>query len=250
MLLAVAVLFIPQLIEWKMIYGKYLTIPQGSDFFSWPPSYMPNVLFSTNHGWFVWTPITFISVAGLLYGARRQPAIGISLLIAIALQVALIGSLTISWSGSWSFGSRMLTACVPIVALGLAFWLYETSQSVRTIVVVGVCLCAIYTLIFAVQYRLDMVPKDDRLTAQELLVDKIFFHRALNRHYNYSKARAELDRSNLKRAIEIAELSGKRYGLDRKHLVFLIKAYEQKGDLEAMKKAQEELQALLDSRLF
>jgi hypothetical protein len=250
MLLAVAVLFVPQLIEWKVIYGKYLTIPQGSSFFAWPPRYVLNVLFSTRHGLFVWTPITFIGVAGLLYGARRKPAIGISLLIAIALQVALNGSLPTNWHGNWSFGIRYLTACIPIVALGLAFWLYETSQRIRTVVVVGVCLCAIYTLIFAVQFRLDIVPKDDRLTVQELLVDKIFFYRALNRHYNYSKARSELDRSNLERAIEIAELSGKRYGLDRKHLKVLIEAYEQKGNLEAMKKAQKKLQALLDSRLF
>jgi hypothetical protein len=251
MLLAVAVLFVPQLIEWKVIYGKYLTIPQGPDFISLPPRYVLNVLFSTRHGWFVWTPITLIGVIGLLYGARRQPAIGISLSIAIALQVALIGSLSTNWSGKGiSFGIRMLTVCIPIVALGLAFWLFEMSQRVRTVVVVGVFLCALYTLIFAVQFRFDMLPKDDRLTVQELLIDKVFFYQALNRHYNYSKARVELKRSNLERAIEITELSGKRYGLDRKHLRVLIKAYEQKGDLEAVKKAQKKLQALLDSRLF
>jgi hypothetical protein len=33
-------------------------------------------------------------------------------------------------------------------------------------------------------------------------------------------------------------------------LKVLIEAYEQKGNLEAMKKAQKKLQALLDSRLF
>jgi uncharacterized protein YqgQ len=95
-----------------------------------------------------------------------------------------------------------------------------------------------------------MVPKSDRLTVQEILIDKIFFHRALHRHHSYLKARAELEQLNVKKAREIAEFAGKRYGFNRKLLTVLIETYVQENNAQAIERVQKELQTLLDSRLF
>jgi hypothetical protein len=64
------------------------------------------------------------------------------------------------------------------------------------------------------------------------------------------KARAELEQLNVKKAREIAEFAGKRYGFNRKLLTVLIETYVQENNAQAIERVQKELQTLLDSRLF
>ena len=88
---------LPQFIQWKVIYGRYMTIPQGSGFLEFPPWFIPNVLLSTRHGWFTWTPIAVVCVIGLLYGCYRVRTIFIPLITVLFLEVAVIGSLPAHW---------------------------------------------------------------------------------------------------------------------------------------------------------
>ena len=90
-----------------------LHIPQGKDFLHFPPQYMHLVLFSTNHGWFIWTPITALGVLGLFYGARKSAAFYWPCLLVNFLEVAVMGSMPTNWHNSESFGIRSLTSCVP-----------------------------------------------------------------------------------------------------------------------------------------
>ena len=115
-----ALCWVPQIAEWKVIYGRLFTIPQGKDFLHFPPQYMHLVLFSTNHGWFIWTPITALGVLGLFYGARKATAFYWPCLLVIFLEVAVMGSMPTNWHNSESFGIRSLTSCVPLIALGVA----------------------------------------------------------------------------------------------------------------------------------
>jgi len=81
------------------------------------PYYMHLVLFSTNHGWFVWTPITALGVLGLFYGARKATAFYRPCILVIFLEVAVMGSMPTNWHNSESFGIRSLTSCVPLIGL-------------------------------------------------------------------------------------------------------------------------------------
>jgi len=178
---AAAVCWIPQVAEWKVIYGRFFTIPQGPDFLHIPPQYMQLVLFSTNHGWFIWTPITALGVLGLLYGARKATAFYWPCLLVIFLEVGVMGSMPTNWHNSESFGIRSLTSCVPLIGLGVATLLRDLGPGFKVIVTGLVALCAIYTILFAVQYRLDLVPKVGTLTTQELLWDKFSLRQAYRR---------------------------------------------------------------------
>jgi hypothetical protein len=178
---AAAVCWIPQVTEWKVIYGRFFTIPQGPDFLHIPPQYMRLVLFSTNHGWFIWTPITALGVLGLLYGARKATAFYWPCLLVIFLEVGVMGSMPTNWHNSESFGIRSLTSCVPLIGLGVATLLRDLGPGLKVIVTGLVALCAIYTILFAVQYRLDLVPKVGTLTTQELLWDKLSLRQAYRR---------------------------------------------------------------------
>src|SRR5262249_25674896 len=122
--------WIPQVWQWKMIYGKFLTIPQGGGIFSFPPAHVLQVLFSSQNGWFIWTPITLLGVAGLCAGAVKSSRTYIPWLIVLTLQVAVVGSVWF-WSGIESFGARYLASDTPLVALGLMTLLSLVAARIR-----------------------------------------------------------------------------------------------------------------------
>src|SRR5262249_17642843 len=63
----VALCWIPQLMEWKAIYGKWLANPYGS-VLAIPPPWLGQVMFSSQNGWFFWTPLALAGVLGMIVG--------------------------------------------------------------------------------------------------------------------------------------------------------------------------------------
>ena len=179
-----ALCWVAQIAEWKVIYGRLFTIPQGKDFLHFPPQFMHLVLFSTNHGWFIWTPITALGVLGLFYGARKATSFYWPCLLVIFLEVAVMGSMPTNWHNSESFGIRSLTSCVPLIALGVATLMRDLGRAFQAGLVGLIALCAVYTTLFAVQYRLDLVPKVGTLTTSEVLWDKLLLRQAYRRTHH------------------------------------------------------------------
>lgn len=241
---------VPQFIQWKTIYGRYVTNPHGGDSIQFPPWFAPNVLFSTRHGWFIWTPIVALCVLGLLYGCYRAHRVFVPLTTVLLLEVALVGSLAKNWDAGQAFGMRMLTCSLSIVGLGL-LWLVHVARR-RALVSLGVAVvaCMLYTFLFAVQYRMDLLPKRDWLTSDELLRDKIFLKQAYERQKQVRLANALLDEGRPDRAIEALESAQRRYGDSRFLLQSLIESYRVTGKQQEAGQARQRLQALLDRRLY
>ena len=133
-----------------------------------PPRFILNVLFSTEHGWFLWTPITLIGVSGLVYGSfaavRGTRNLYWPWLVVILLEVAVIGSMPYNWHCMDSFSIRSLTSCVPLVAFGIAVLL----QKLQICFQAGSLWCygVLYGFtqtIFAAQFRLDLIPRQGTL---------------------------------------------------------------------------------------
>jgi len=248
-----AAVLVPQFVQWKIIYGSYFTIPQGRGFLKFPPVHLGQVLFSTHHGWFVWTPLTLLGSLGLLWGCwRRRRAAWVCgpVLAALTLQCLLVGCLRYNWHGHHSFSIRMLTSSIPFVALGLVMWFVLSGRWVRRLAVVLGAGCVIWSLIFALEFRLDLIPKDGRLTLGELVGDKIFLRSLWQRSQAASAARAALDEGKPRAAIETALRARARFGVSRDLLAVLAQAYQRLGQADKESAAREELQKLLDSRLY
>lgn len=182
---AACVWWIPQIAQWRIIYGKFLTIPQGSGFLEFPPRFILGVLFSTNHGWFVWTPITLIGIVGLFYGTYRASGGSANYywpwIVVAFLEVAVVGSMPGNWNCMDSFSIRSLTSCLPLVALGVAVLLRCLRPQFRMALSVAIVFCMAYSTIFAAQFRLDLIPRNGTLTMSQLLWDKVFFKAAYRR---------------------------------------------------------------------
>jgi hypothetical protein len=84
----------------------------------WRAPHVGGLLFSSNGGLLAWTPVAWLSLAGLALMLRRERWLGLQLLATLALGVYLLAS-TPTWSAGWSFGARRLTEAYPLLALGL-----------------------------------------------------------------------------------------------------------------------------------
>ncbi|MGA8595369.1 MAG: hypothetical protein WB676_11560 [Bryobacteraceae bacterium] len=247
---SIPIMLIPQFLEWKRIYGSYLVVPQGRDFLVFPPSFVLHVLFSSQHGWFIWTPVVAIGTAGLLYYWRRFSALCSALLAGVVLQILMCGSLPTSWDGGASFGIRMLTNCIPAIGIGIALFVFFGSLRCIGIITAAGFLFSAYTFLFAIQYRLDLIPKGDRLTFQELLLDKLNLRSALQRKRAYITANMMLKTGETNAAIEIARAALGSNPTDRNLLSLLNEAYTRNGDSAGRDMVRAKLQSLADSRLW
>jgi hypothetical protein len=117
--LAFLVVFLPQILYWKALYGSAFLIPQGGGYLDWTRPRLEEVLFSSRHGLLSWTPVLWLALAGLPRFIRKAPALGLSLVAAALLTLYVNASVSDWWAGA-SFGSRRFDGALPLFALGLA----------------------------------------------------------------------------------------------------------------------------------
>ena len=139
--------FLPQMIVWKIVYGKFFLNTYGAHFvlihpiqsqtmadagvgdtnllkyFSHP--HLIQTFFGKDFGLFTWTPIILLAVAGLFLSIRKYSLLSFELLLAlfgIAYVVSCAGG------GGSSFGARYLVRNALIFIFGLAAF-FETLRS-------------------------------------------------------------------------------------------------------------------------
>ena len=117
---ATLIAFLPTLITRQIIYGHPLELGYGGAA-AWrltSPRWS-SVLFSSDHGLLVWTPILIPAVAGLFLLLRRshKPA---AYLIAAVLVFYYLIAIDPCWDGVSSFGNRKFISLTPFFVLGLA----------------------------------------------------------------------------------------------------------------------------------
>jgi hypothetical protein len=109
--------FLPQMAAWKVLYGSFLTIPQGGGFMDWTHPHLFTLLFSPSYGLITWTPLMLVGMIGLFLWPRENR------LPYVALAVAFLAQLYVqSAAGNvgWSYGMRRMDNCMPLFAVGFA----------------------------------------------------------------------------------------------------------------------------------
>lgn len=119
MLAAAVVMFIPQLIAYRVITGHFGPSKVVSGKFTWTSPNFLNVLFSPEHGLIPWTPVVALGLVGLAFLWRRDHVLTVGLLAAFLLQVYVAGSF-LTWQSASSFGQRRFINSTAIFVLGFA----------------------------------------------------------------------------------------------------------------------------------
>src|SRR5690606_37434906 len=118
-LVVALVVFTPQLMAWKLLYGELFASPMGAGFMRYGHPQVLELLFSSRNGWLSTTPVAYAGVLGLLVvpGGARVGAAG--LLVALVVQIWINASVYDWWAGA-SLGQRRLCSVTIIVVVGLA----------------------------------------------------------------------------------------------------------------------------------
>jgi hypothetical protein len=123
------VVYAPQLAAYKIINGHFGPHASVTHKMKWYAPHAFEVLFSTEHGFFVWTPLALLAVIGLVVvavrpglGGRQEAgrSVAVSLLVMFLLQVYIGGSVD-SWTVAGGFGQRRFVALTTVLVIGLSF---------------------------------------------------------------------------------------------------------------------------------
>jgi hypothetical protein len=169
-------LFSFQLATWFMIYGSPFVNGysySGQSFFWFSPKII-EVLFSSDHGLFLWHPTLIVAALGFIYLRLVDVKLTVLFVLGFLLQVYLIGSWQ-AWSQGDAFGGRMFISSMPLLALGLSGvleWLIKVRQT-RLAWIAGFLLL-VWNGLFLIQYRLGYIPPHGLISLKQLTVGKFW----------------------------------------------------------------------------
>jgi hypothetical protein len=129
---AVAICFAPQAFAYLTLNGRLGPEPVIQQKMDWMAPNAWRVLASPDNGWFFWTPLAVIALAGLValacgLAGRDRRWVGCICLTMVATQIYVSGSLN-TWAGAGSFGQRRLVGLTVFLVIGLAT-LFHTARA-------------------------------------------------------------------------------------------------------------------------
>jgi hypothetical protein len=156
-----ALVFCIQLWAWWVVFGSLRGsgyFSEGADRFRWLQPHPVAVLFSAQHGLFLWHPIYLAGAIGLWRLVKLDRAYAAALITGVALQVYLVASWKF-WSQGDAFGGRMFISSFPIFAIGLALLVQRVRRRSWALVTVPGAVLLLWNFALLLQYRLGFIPK-------------------------------------------------------------------------------------------
>ncbi len=125
LVLTMVIIFIPQVIYWKMTSGQLLFngYGEGGRFFFNNPQ-LANILFSYRKGWLLYTPLMMLTLFGFIWLYRINKGIFYPVLIYFLLNTYVLSSWWLWWFGG-SYGNRAFIDMYGILAFPLAAFFYS-----------------------------------------------------------------------------------------------------------------------------
>ena len=169
---------LPTLITRQIVFGNPLSMgPYALSTWNWASPAFERVLFSTDHGLFVFTPILVLAIAGLFCRWILDKVVG-----AICLTITLVFYGLVScypwWYGNVGFGNRFFISLTPIFILGLAslfawsarLWPESRGASVRLVPLV--VLFVVWNLGLIYQWQTHLLPRFGSVYWEELVYNQ------------------------------------------------------------------------------
>ncbi len=175
------IVFFPQLYVWKVVFGQFFIQPYeiaermaqntlnsaghdtnmsgGSSLFSFlhflTHPHLGETLWGSSYGIFIWTPIIFFCVLGLIYFFKKDKRIAFIILMAF---LAIIYVTSNAQKGGASFGDRYLIRCTSIYIIGLSGIFYFLKNKIGNLVfIIITCVFIIWNGLLIVQYSTGLV---------------------------------------------------------------------------------------------
>lgn len=111
--------WIPQFAYWKYVTGQWLYYPYGEEGFFWLHPKFYHGLVGFRKGWLIYTPLMWITVAGLFLLRRRLPQLRSGILLFTFFNMYIMFSWWCWWYGG-SFGMRPMIDSYGLLAIPFA----------------------------------------------------------------------------------------------------------------------------------
>jgi hypothetical protein len=152
---ASAIAFVPQALAYLALNGRIGPSRVVSAKMYWWAPHALQVLCSTEHGLFFWTPLALVALAGVAWRLRRSAdarQTAAVLLLMFATQVYISGSVE-SWTAAGGFGHRRFVGTTVLLVIGMCT-LVRAARSARARAGLGtvVALCVWWNVALIVQF--------------------------------------------------------------------------------------------------
>jgi hypothetical protein len=117
---AAIVTYSPQLLTYQVLNGVPRPNKDVSDKMNILSPYFIQVMTDPAHALPYWSPIVLVALAGAGLLIRRNPRLGLALIIGFLLTWYINGAIK-TWTTAGSFGARRFLNCTPIFVVGLAY---------------------------------------------------------------------------------------------------------------------------------
>ncbi len=122
LLFLAAMVWLPQLVYWRIISGDWFSYSYGNEGFFWLSPQIGDLLFSWRKGLFLYSPVLLFVLPGFYFMYREQRAFFWPITILFMAYVYVLSSWWSWWYGG-SFGMRAMIDIYAILAIPLAFGL-------------------------------------------------------------------------------------------------------------------------------
>jgi hypothetical protein len=152
--------FSPQLIFWHAVRGVWFVPPTAEHAFSLATLHIVDVLYSSDHGLFTWTPLLYLGVLGLPLFFRRDRPLAAVLAAGFVAQVIINSGVGV-WGGGAGFGARRFESCALAFAVGLAS-LLEWFRRHPVVLPIGLVAALVFgNWLFMLDFRSGRLPVED-----------------------------------------------------------------------------------------
>jgi hypothetical protein len=112
--------YMPQLLTYQVLNGAPRPNKDVSDKMNIVSPQFWQVMTDPAHALPYWSPIVLLALGGLLLLIRRNPRLGLALIVGFLLTWYINGAIK-TWTTAGSFGARRFLNCTPIFVVGLAY---------------------------------------------------------------------------------------------------------------------------------
>ncbi|MBI3932558.1 MAG: hypothetical protein HY317_04025 [Acidobacteria bacterium] len=155
---AAALAFGPQLLAYLVLNGRFGPSVLVARKMSWSSPHLLEALFDPGHGLFLWAPLLLVSAAGLVFAVKRRPEATLLLLLGLAAQAWINGSVE-SWHQAGAFGARRFVSATPVFAWGLAALVAAGLGRARAATAIGLALAVWWNVSLVVQFGLRLMDR-------------------------------------------------------------------------------------------
>ncbi len=138
-----------------------------------------DVLFASNHGLLVWTPILLFAIAGLIPFRWREPRVGAPFLAALLAFYLFIACYP-DWAGISSYGNRFFLSLTALFILGLGVFLerfarfFRSRRAALSTVSAVLALFILWNAGLMFQWGTHLVPARGPISVYEMIHNQFF----------------------------------------------------------------------------